>query len=438
MDFKKNISAANLLISSVAFIIFGFYILIGIDNFIIVLPKITGGIFIFATVTKFLSYYLDKYKNRIRKKSYLLLEYIGLIGFSIICFSTPHIFLLLFPISIIFYAVCVSIVSIISWYQYETSNIQKSYTMFLKAIISFLIAIILITRPVKYQTIISLEIIGIYLIFYGITLFRDFLHEERPLYYTNKIKRRISVRLPVLITANLPRYTLGKINNFLSFVGEDKKEINLSENQEDTNPDMEVLIHVKKGGLGAFGHVDISINGNIISYGNYDEASIKMMGATGDGVLFFIKDKLAYIKFCNEHYNKTIFEYGIKLNEEQKKRVNEKIFAHTKNSYTWIAPVDRNINKDNTYEDYASELSMEIPEILFKKIKKGKFRKYFTLNTNCVKFADSIIGEIGIDILNINGIITPGVYFDYFDREYRRQNSLIITKKVYNPKAIVK
>ena len=71
-------------------------------------------------------------------------------------------------------------------------------------------------------------------------------------------------------------------------------------------------------------------------------------------------------------------------------------------------------------------------------MKKGRFKYYFTFYSNCVKYADSIVGQAGIDILNLNGIISPGAYFNYFDGEYRRKNSIVISKTVYSPKGIVK
>ena len=53
------------------------------------------------------------------------------------------------------------------------------------------------------------------------------------------------------------------------------------------------------------------------------------------------------------------------------------------------------------------------------------------VNTNCVKFADTVIGPSGIDILTMTGMITPGTYYDYFENQFRREKSNVITKKFY-------
>ena len=37
-----------------------------------------------------------------------------------------------------------------------------------------------------------------------------------------------------------------------------------------------------------------------------------------------------------------------------------------------------------------------------------------------------------MDILSINGIITPGTYYDYLNRAFKRKNSNIIYKEIYN------
>ena len=46
--------------------------------------------------------------------------------------------------------------------------------------------------------------------------------------------------------------------------------------------------------------------------------------------------------------------------------------------------------------------------------------------------ADSIIGKSGTDILKINGIITPGTYYEYLNREFQKKNSMVISKNIYN------
>ena len=56
------------------------------------------------------------------------------------------------------------------------------------------------------------------------------------------------------------------------------------------------------------------------------------------------------------------------------------------------------------------------------------------MSTNCVVLADRVIGSAGTDIINLNGIITPGAYYDYLNRELQFENSQVISRTVYYKK----
>lgn len=82
------------------------------------------------------------------------------------------------------------------------------------------------------------------------------------------------------------------------------------------------------------------------------------------------------------------------------------------------------------YNDYASVL-YKSTGAKFYRFKSGKVKTYFGLNTNCVLLADSVIGHSGIDILSINGIITPGTYYEYLKNEFIKRNSIVISQNIY-------
>lgn len=65
------------------------------------------------------------------------------------------------------------------------------------------------------------------------------------------------------------------------------------------------------------------------------------------------------------------------------------------------------------------------------KFKSGPFKTYFVLSTNCVAMADTIVGKTGIDIIGINGVITPGTYYEYFNQEFLKSNSKVVTRTIY-------
>lgn len=67
----------------------------------------------------------------------------------------------------------------------------------------------------------------------------------------------------------------------------------------------------------------------------------------------------------------------------------------------------------------------------FYKFKSGYFKTYFTLTSNCVRLADTIVGSIGLDLIAINGIITPGTYYNYLDNLFKRRNTIVVKKQLY-------
>jgi hypothetical protein len=44
---------------------------------------------------------------------------------------------------------------------------------------------------------------------------------------------------------------------------------------------------------------------------------------------------------------------------------------------------------------------------------------------------DTLVGKTGIDLIKINGIITPGAYLDYLDRLYDRGDSIVVSRTLY-------
>ena len=176
------------------------------------------------------------------------------------------------------------------------------------------------------------------------------------------------------------------------------------------------------------GHIDIYFDNKVISYGCYDEGSRYVGELFGDGVLFLAKSKKEYINFCIDNSKKTIFDFGIHLTETEKKKVALRIEELLKNTYPWNHKTDKNYRNGKSY---AAKLYKRT-SAKFYKFKSGKYKTYYVLGTNCCFLADDIIGKSGMDILSINGLITPGTYYDYLNRKLKGKNSNIIYKEIYN------
>lgn len=329
-------------------------------------------------------------------------------------------FLAIFPILFGIYMLMNGIGKFMTYIIYKNQEKLNYYNVLLGSLIDFIFSYIMIPSPtenINRLTIYS----GIYIMLFGLTYFYDFLKELFPNFFGKK--RRLRVTLPIILSTFIPYRVLLSINKFINSWVTPVKLINKNTSGK---ADLEILIHVRDDNIGKIGHADLCYKGIVYSYGCYDEESKKLFGSIGNGTLFEIKGKKKYIKYCNKFSNKTIFCFGITLTEEEKEKVEEKIKLIKTNTYAW----DPTINNSQKINDYAIEL-VEKTDAKFYKFTKTSYKTYFLMFTNCVKLVDDIVGATGSDILKINGAITPGVYYDYLEREFKRKNSKVIKKEIY-------
>lgn len=267
-----------------------------------------------------------------------------------------------------------------------------------------------------------LIIVGIYLILLSLNYLEDYFKDVYNINSKNNLKRKIRIPIPAVIEALMPYTFLKYINNILN---ENNFEL-LSINKTNTKPDVELLIHVTENGDGIVGHIDLCYKNKVMSYGNYDKSSRKLFDAIGDGVMI-VANKKKYIKFCIKESQKTIFCYGLKLTNEQIIALEKKIDMLKENTYAWKP----NLNIDS----YGKKIYLEINAKLYK-FKYGRLKNFYLLGNNCAYFTDTIVGATGSDILKINGVITPGAYQEYLDREFNKKNSMVISRHIYNSKNI--
>ena len=70
------------------------------------------------------------------------------------------------------------------------------------------------------------------------------------------------------------------------------------------------------------------------------------------------------------------------------------------------------------------------------KVKSGKFHIYWALGDNCASFTDLVLGTLGADVLSIRGIISPGTYLDWLQKEYLKKNSPIVSRCIYTKETV--
>lgn len=358
----------------------------------------------------------------------LLLSLAKVIGLVIVSntnlFAAVPVYLMVLLIGL--YELLLSFINIVTFLIYRNNRIRPRWRFAFNAIWLGVLGAGTALSPATEMDI-QLSLLGAYLIMRGLTNIRDgwtFDQEAS----ARQAGRRSRVSLPIVVAALIPRTTLKRINDFIADHNPEDTGTLLALNydvQKGTiTPDLEVFIHVTEAGFGAIGHVDVSYDGTVYSYGNYDDHSARLFGMIGDGVLFEV-ERERYIEFCKIESGKTLLGYGMILTEQQRAGVEEQIAQIKSRVLPWNpgpAAAEQ--------QTYAHALVNATGAQLYK-FTEGKFKTYFVLSTNCVLLADSIIGRAGTDILNASGFIAPGTYQDYLNREFEKSNSLVVSKHAY-------
>lgn len=310
------------------------------------------------------------------------------------------------------------------------------------AVLAMGFGLLLIFQPNMHLDTVGL-ISGIYLIIYSVGLVIDGLSE---LLLFGKVgaslKRRVRIPLPLFLAALLPGKVIDEFNKY--FESEHKNETGNVIHQKGRaesvgKPQLEVYIHLSKDGMGRVGHVDLRFDDRVYSYGCYDLKAHKFAGMVSDGTFAIIPAE-KYMDYCTEIEGKVVVGFGLTLNKRQYKAVQQKLEGMSRNLVSWrsdfeLAKLGRIDGKD--FSDPAS-LLVEHTGAKIYKLRSGKFKVYYALSTNCVMLADEIIGSAGLDILSVNGIITPGVYYSMLNDLFGYKNSIVTERNFYRPEKLHK
>lgn len=428
---RKKIDCFSLLLFSVVCIILG---ILTITHGNIVLKYniyLLALIIVLAALYDFIKLIFKK-ENRKKLIENIIRIAVDLLFASIMINNTD---LILASVTIFFglYILLHSFLHLFNYFLYKINKIPGCFKLLIYNIVTFMLAIMLIFKPtdnIFYGQI----IIGIYFVFLGLTKLSDFLVETIPTRFSNKIKSHIQIQLPILLAMFIPKQLISIINETLE-IKEEESFVAIKTNQK---ADLEVIVHLATSGSASFGHVEICFQDKIYSYGNYDMHSRAFFDSIGDGVIC-IADRDRYINYVLEHKDRYLVVFGITLSEEEKKivenRIHHLIHDHTIDYHPDLELYEHGYLPPGDYHDMSSDI-YKLANGKFKKILKGRNKKFFVLKTNCVMVANSILNGIGKNIVAINGIISPGSYYDYLNNEFLKKNSNVITRKVYTKKTI--
>ncbi|MEG2686552.1 MAG: DUF308 domain-containing protein [Christensenellaceae bacterium] len=307
-------------------------------------------------------------------------------------------------------------IQLLTAYAYYSTNGKRWIKALIWGLVTVGFSIVVFTNPKIWLLVLS-TVVAAYCILLGIAGYmRLFVMINR----NNKKRRNIS--MPLWLEISLPKTTLQWIKSTVG--GDEPQEYFTNQTIPHKETAIEVLIHLSDFGTNALGHVDVVIDGQVFSYGNYDrsKSNVKLFGLFWDGV-FAVCERDRYIKFSLEQARKTIICYTLQLDEHDQQTLKENVAEFLKNCEPW-SPEDPKRN------GYANGLK-KIDAKLFKVI-KGKFRTYFMLNTNCALLAEDFFEGTSIPKARaFGGTITPGCVLSLYENELKRKGSSVVKRSLY-------
>ncbi len=364
-----------------------------------------------------------------QKKRVLFVDGIGdlLIGSFILCFT--DFILHSFAICFGFYLLLHIVISCIEYFLYRRNYYKGRLRIIVHILFQLFFLIPLLFNLEQNIPVISM-ILGIYLIVLGITRLTDFLTVLIPKRTTDKIKQQIQIPLPVFLNAFIPKKLVTLVNEMLE-VEQDTKHFD--EKSLSFVPDLFVLIHLADHGSAKMGHMEIAFEGQVYSYGNYDMHSRSFFDMIGDGVVL-VANQEDYIRYVVTKKDRYVIEFGLCLTSKErlviKKQLECLIHTDTEPYYPDLQLSELGLLPKDEYHDMSSEI-YAFASGRFYKILKGKYKKFFVLKTNCAMVAQFVLSSIGKQILVVNGIITPGAYYDYLNDRFKLKNTNVVSRKVY-------
>ena len=420
----KQVEKYSYLISGLLWIIVGLFLIIEKQLFVVNISILFSSVLLVIGIGRLVKVVVPKRERNFEQRLVLLITGVSdwVLAFLIYFFRLSWPAFLSKAIG--YYQLFIGVSLFISWLLLRRDRISGRVGILLASVINLIwgVASIAIKSSETVDGVVAR--LGFYLVFIGLTILmdaRDYYLSQRT---KTRVKRRMRVPLPVIFTILLPKKMLDKINHFI------QEELSMNEwtspelKETDRQPVLKVFIHVGEDGFNQMGHVDLSYKGRVYAYGNYDIDSERLLGAIGEGVLFSLDDQ-DYIDYCLQ-CNKTLFEYRVVLTAAQEVEFEKNLNDIFKNTQSWEPTSSTQLTS------YLGKMTQKYNVDTFK-FQSSRYKTYFVLGTNCVLLADQLVGASGLDLLAMVGILAPGTYYDYFEKEYQKPNSIVVGKTIHNP-----
>lgn len=292
----------------------------------------------------------------------------------------------------------------------------------LVGLVTLLFAVLLLARPFAGLPA-ATSICGVYFILYAAGSFGDFLREAFASDISSgRLKRRLRVALPVLLTAFIPQRLVASVNDVLRPSAKPDARVSAARRPHR----LEIFFHLGRQVAAGFGHVDIALDDMVYSYACYDQRSTRLFTLLSDGV-FMHCERDAYVRYSTQVEKKTLMGFVLALTDEQA----DAVLAKANELLALCTPWEpRRDVKLPLSQDYTYLMRRETG-CVYGKVSRGPYRTYNLLKTNCVVLAELLVGAAGMDLLQGNGVITPGSYLQFLDSQLSLRHSAVIEKNVY-------
>ncbi len=369
------------------------------------------------SLVRILTGFLEKDPHK-RKDGILNGTFIFLIW--LILFNFPVVFEAAIPFIYGLWALLNAVVKYITWYNFRVDRVGNRVWAFIDASITFMFAMVLILDPLPGLLRLT-YVAAAYLISYGLLQLLSGINLLLNDAIRDRFKIYLHFPLPMFIAMILPSRAYRNLHK------PSAKDILFQDQvtSKQAHDELEIFIHLKEDRRESFGHVDISFRDFVFSYGLHDPLHRRINGTYGDGVLIQA-DRKKFIEYSIDGEKKTIVAFTLKLTEDQIVLMEKRVIELLSRTTPWYP---RGVT-DPECNDYASRIWRNT-DAQFYKFSEGLFKTYFFVSTNCVLLVDYFVHFKGLELIRLNGLITPGSYFNFLNEAYQRKAPIVTRRIVY-------
>lgn len=272
---------------------------------------------------------------------------------------------------------------------------------------------------------------GLYLIMIaGSTFFEALtaLFHHKP-----NLKRNFVITLPMVISACFPMALFREVNEMVK--EEPDELLYLQEPDSGKEPDLIVYIHSRAGLIPGMGHADLCWKDKVYAYGDYDEATWKMGGFVADGTMALYPPEKHIIMALKDE-KKILMAYGLQLTPELKEKVQEKLDEIMSKAYRWepnaeLAAEGKISGNPDSFKDVGSDMYRQADAVFYKFKEGSPYKTYYAISENCSEVVNDVVGNTGLRLLKLNGVVTPGSYLEYLDELYLMEDTIVTDRRLY-------